>query len=122
MIKSFALSIKQPWACLIAAGYKDIENRTWHTYYRGPFYIHAPKKPDAVVTLAELVALHHLPIDPAKVTLRYGGIIGRARIVGCVKDSRSRWFAGPYGLLIRDAEMIDFIPCRGKLGFFPVEI
>ena len=39
-----ALSIRQPWSWLIAAGYKDIENRTWHTNYRGKFYVHAAKK------------------------------------------------------------------------------
>ncbi len=37
-----ALSIKQPWAWLICAGYKDIENRSWRiirepapSFYRG---------------------------------------------------------------------------------------
>lgn len=36
-----ALSIKQPWASLIAHGIKDIENRTWRTHFRGKIYIHA---------------------------------------------------------------------------------
>lgn len=36
-----ALSIRQPWAWLIANGYKDIENRSWRTNYRGPVLIHA---------------------------------------------------------------------------------
>lgn len=27
-----ALSIKQPWAWLICAGYKDVENRNWHLH------------------------------------------------------------------------------------------
>lgn len=39
-----ALSILQPWAWLITAGHKDIENRRWWTNYRGPFLIHAGKK------------------------------------------------------------------------------
>ena len=30
-----ALSIKQPWASLIAHGIKDIENRTWKTNFLG---------------------------------------------------------------------------------------
>ena len=29
------LTIKQPWATLIAMGIKDIENRTWPTKFRG---------------------------------------------------------------------------------------
>ena len=36
-----ALSIKQPWAWLICAGYKDIENRDWSTKFRGRIYVHA---------------------------------------------------------------------------------
>ncbi len=36
-----ALTIKQPWAALIAAGYKTMEVRSWKTDYRGPIAIHA---------------------------------------------------------------------------------
>lgn len=39
-----AISIKQPWAYLICAGIKDVENRTWPTKYRGRVYIHASAK------------------------------------------------------------------------------
>jgi hypothetical protein len=35
------LTIRQPWAWAIAAGYKYIENRTWTTSYRGKLGIHA---------------------------------------------------------------------------------
>ncbi len=38
-----ALSIRQPWAYLIASGIKTIENRSWPTKHRGPFIIHASK-------------------------------------------------------------------------------
>jgi hypothetical protein len=30
------LSVRQPYAWLIVAGFKPIENRTWRTTYRGP--------------------------------------------------------------------------------------
>lgn len=36
-----ALTIRQPWASLIAAGVKTIETRSWSTKYRGPLAIHA---------------------------------------------------------------------------------
>lgn len=36
-----AISIRQPWAWLIVNGFKDIENRSWRTKYRGPVLIHA---------------------------------------------------------------------------------
>ena len=35
------LTIKQPFASLIAEGYKEYEFRTWKTKYRGPLLIHA---------------------------------------------------------------------------------
>lgn len=38
-----ALSIRQPWANLIAHGIKNIENRTWRTHFRGRIFIHATK-------------------------------------------------------------------------------
>lgn len=38
-----ALTIRQPWASLIAAGVKTIETRSWSTRYRGPLAIHAGK-------------------------------------------------------------------------------
>lgn len=36
-----ALTIRQPWASLIALGIKTIETRSWQTRYRGPIAIHA---------------------------------------------------------------------------------
>lgn len=38
-----AISIKQPWASLVAAGHKTIECRTWKTSYRGPLLICSSK-------------------------------------------------------------------------------
>lgn len=37
------LTVKQPWATLIAEGYKQYEFRSWRTTYRGDIYIHAGK-------------------------------------------------------------------------------
>jgi len=41
------ITIKQPWATLIAAGYKKYEFRSWKTKYRGPLLIHAGKGIDS---------------------------------------------------------------------------
>jgi hypothetical protein len=35
------LSIRQPWAMLVLAGYKQFETRSWQTQYRGRLAIHA---------------------------------------------------------------------------------
>jgi hypothetical protein len=37
------ITIKQPWATLIAYGYKEYEFRSWKTNYRGKLLIHAGK-------------------------------------------------------------------------------
>lgn len=58
-----ALSIRQPWAGLIAAGIKHIENRTWYTAYRGPLAIHASAKPDPDAQLARITHLAGVTID-----------------------------------------------------------
>ena len=36
-----ALTLRQPWAWAVAAGHKDVENRTWQTPHRGWLAIHA---------------------------------------------------------------------------------
>ncbi|MER2126314.1 ASCH domain-containing protein [Solibacillus sp.] len=40
------ITIKQPWATLIALGEKKFETRSWATKHRGPLAIHAGKSID----------------------------------------------------------------------------
>jgi hypothetical protein len=44
-----AVSLLQPWATLIALGYKQYETRSWSTKYRGPLAIHASAGKSAAV-------------------------------------------------------------------------
>lgn len=37
------VSLTQPWAALVAEGFKRFETRSWHTTYRGPLAIHATR-------------------------------------------------------------------------------
>ncbi len=53
-----ALSIKNPYAFLIAAGIKDIENRSQPTKHRGKIFIHATAK--AAGTIYEILTLPQL--------------------------------------------------------------
>jgi hypothetical protein len=39
------LSVKAPWAYYLAAGLKDVENRSWKTDYRGPIALHVSGDP-----------------------------------------------------------------------------
>lgn len=125
MTPKLALSIRQPWAWLIVNGFKDVENRTWPTNFRGPVLIHAGK----TMTKAEYEAcvLFIAPIErvgnwrlPAFDVLKAqcGGIVGQARITGCVTESNSPWFVGEYGFTLCEALPLEFEPCKGALGFF----
>lgn len=110
-----ALSIMQPWAWLIVAGHKDIENRSWPTRFRGPVLIHAGKRFDPDYEDGHDWDWPHIeqPCD-----FDVGGIVGEAEIVDCVQASRSCWFFGPFGFVLRNARPLPFRPCRGQLGFF----
>ena len=110
-----ALSIRQPWAWLIANGHKDIENRTWSTAIRGPFLIHAGKHIDysGIVYVEEVFPHIVLPK-----TFEQGGIVGQAEITAVVEESASPWFFGPYGFVIQNAKPLPFREMRGWLGFF----
>ncbi|MBP6566065.1 MAG: ASCH domain-containing protein [Saprospiraceae bacterium] len=94
------LSVKQPWASLIFHG-KDIENRTWHTKYRGEVLIHVSAKsagipsellneeqfdyfninPESGIWLQELMAGKYIT----------SAIIGKVDIVDCVTNHPSVW-------------------------------
>lgn len=118
-----ALSIQQPWAWLICNGYKDVENRTWRSAFRGPVLIHAGKKysPDAEVAYAILGAEADR-IIPQRRDLSYGGIVGVAEILACIEgDTRfSPWQFGPFAFAFKHARPLPFLPWRGSLGFFDV--
>ena len=105
-----ALSIKQPWASFIIDGFKDVENRTWRTSYRGPLLIHASKTWDK-----ECDYIRPQGFD-------YGFLIGEVELVDCVTSSKSVWFEGPYGFVLENPiEWKKPIPYRGRLNIFNVE-
>jgi len=138
-----ALSIKQPWAWLIANGFKDIENRNWrHTpKLRGRFLIHAGQRMDEemgellrryviganVMSLTGFARVDSSTLSrllkeyPGSSSLPVGGIVGEAEIVDVVRQSGSPWFFGPLGFVLKNARPLPFMPCRGQLGFFDVD-
>ena len=114
-----ALSIRQPFAWLIANGFKDVENRSWPTHFRGRFLIHAATKYGAVErSRTELVKHDHGILIPPDLPL--GGIVGEAELVDCVEGHPSPWFKGPYAFVIRNARPLPFRALPGRLSFFDV--
>lgn len=131
-----AISIRQPWAWLIAHGFKTIENRQRYCSYRGLFAIHASKG----MTHKEYdhCAEFTNHVDPSiKLPhfddLERGGIVGEAKLVNCVNLHKfydheefiidNPWFVGPYGLVIQHAHPVKFVPCKGQLAVpFKLEV
>jgi hypothetical protein len=109
------LSIKQPWASLIASGRKTVEVRSWSTKYRGPLIVCASAAPDrrpfarahelgpvgVVVCTVELVDVRPLTerdADAACVTLPTEGL---------------------YAWVLRDARPVaELVPTKGRLGLY----
>ncbi|HEY1171004.1 MAG TPA: ASCH domain-containing protein [Verrucomicrobiae bacterium] len=117
----FALSVRQPWAWLIVNGFKDVENRLWQTFMRGPRFIHTGKvmKEEEYNDCYFFLEEHfpHIRLPRAQ-DLPLGGIVGIASITDCVTRSNSKWFVGDYGFLMEDQQPCEFIPCKGEKGFF----
>ena len=120
---TLALSIRQPWAWLIVNGFKDIENRTWPTHFRGRIYVHAGKGMTKAEYEEGLILADDAGIAiPAFRDLQRGGIVGEVEIADCVQSHPSHWFFGKYGFVLKNAKPLPFTPCLGALGFFRPEI
>jgi hypothetical protein len=125
-----ALSIKQPWAWLICAGYKDVENRKFDAPRCGRIYVHASRKVDDEGAIwlwenKERLGIQGCINDWTVIcnTWKQGAIIGEVDIEYVTLRHSSLWFTGPLGYVLRNPELYDKpIPCKGKLGFFEPEI
>ena len=121
------ITIKEPWATLIANGYKEYEFRVWKTNYRGEVLIHAGKSYDED-NLARF--------KDKNLTYSPGKIIAKAKITDCVlvdeefakkmlekdpvvysnlKRKRDKKL---YGFKIENVEKIDPIEVNGKLSLW----
>ena len=129
-----ALSIRQPYAWLICAGYKDVENRNWRTNFRGRIYVHSSKvavelhdphvKQFVVAALANQAKTNEIEAYiSSTLEFSYGAIIGEVDIVDCVTTSDSPWFVGRYGFVLKKPVLYkEPILCRGSVGFFIQEL
>jgi hypothetical protein len=95
-----ALSVCQPWAWAIAAGFKVVENRTCSTPYRGPVAIHASTSyghltldndiflqashPDIKAALLDPAIIEDDDLEKCRTILHLGSLIGVAELVDIV--------------------------------------
>lgn len=91
-----ALSIKQPWASLIAHGVKDIENRTWATKKRERVFIHSSAKfAGDINTLFSDDQWHamgeEMRCNMVMKNFVFSAIIGEVDIIDCVINHDSIW-------------------------------
>lgn len=94
-----AISIKQPWAYLICAGIKDVENRTWPLpkKYKGErIFIHASgktdKEPYMLFSDDQINCIgDHRIMDVIGSYGMTSAIIGHVDIVDCVINYDSIW-------------------------------
>lgn len=104
-----AISLKQPWANLVASGKKTIETRKWTTKYRGDLVICSSKKPEIppagyALCLAELYL-----IEPMK---------KEHESKACIKI-----YPGAYSWFLRNVRPLKSpIPVKGSLGIFNLEL
>jgi hypothetical protein len=109
-----ALSVRQPWAWAIVAGWKPIENRTWQTNHRGLLLIHAGLQYDR----AGFEFLESHAINTPDDLLR-GGIVGRVQLIDITTDHPSTWAQpGCFHWVLADPIQTPFRPMRGQLKLF----
>lgn len=121
------ITIKQPFATLIAEGIKEYEFRTWKTKYRGPILIHAGKGIDkkamkkyeylnleypsgciiACANLTDCICIDELArkMLKEKNSLVYSNVIN---------DTSSKCF----GFKLENIEKLKAIPINGKLSLW----
>ena len=106
-----AISIQQPWASLIAEGFKTIETRTWQTCYRGPLLIVSTKRPKVNdlplgMALAICALVDCKPAEPAY------EVQEKAKAF-CDVAGRMLWF-------LDCVQKIKPFPMKGQQGLYPV--
>lgn len=123
------LSIKEPFATLIANGTKKIETRSWKTNYRGELFIHASS-----VGVSYSKLRNQLVKNLSKnLKLNCGNIICKCNLIDCIyMDERfikkikqntieyscGEYESGRYAWILDNVELIYPIPAKGKLNIW----
>ncbi|OKP95084.1 ASCH domain-containing protein [Paenibacillus sp. P46E] len=138
-----AITIKQPWATLIAIGEKQFETRGWSTKHRGEIAIHAGKRIDKaaceVPEIKAALARHGYTAD----NLPTGAVLATATMVfpyqveedngsiavlsdDSIVQGDEIWFGdfsqGRYAWELADVKQLsEPVPAKGKLSLWEWE-
>lgn len=104
-----AISLKQPWANLVAQGKKTIETRKWATIYRGDLIICSSKNPKIEPAGYALCVAELYHIEPMKKSHEKKACIK-------VYPKAHSWFLRN----IRPLKKI--VPVKGELGVFDLNL
>lgn len=113
------LAIQQPWAWLICAGFKRIENRTWSTPHRGRIAIVASSKQTEARRALKEFQGGRLPAD----LFTFSAVIGTADLTDVLPLSadleEDPFASGPYCFVLERPKLFQTpIPTSGKLNLY----
>ncbi len=138
-----AISIRQPFASLIADRQKTIETRTWFTNYRGEILICAAQNLHTGYVymlnedtceyedvLAHVIAMRQTGVDMPKKALNYTScaiaianlIDVRKMIVDDEPEAFCRIYDGAWAWVFDNVRRIEPFYVKGSMGLFNVEI
>jgi hypothetical protein len=104
-----AISLKQPWANLVASGKKTIETRKWATKYRGDLVVCSSKSPKIEPFGRALCVVELYDVRP---------MTKEDEEKACIK-----LYPGAYSWLLRNRRLITPpIPVKGSLGIFNLKL
>lgn len=117
-----AISIKQPWASLVAIGKKTIEIRTWKTDYQGPLLIVSSKKIDRDYPANNLLeVLFEIPLGKALAVVSL--IDCRLMRKEDEEVALCPFHPDLYAWILKDIRKIKKpFPVKGQLGIYDVDV
>ena len=103
-----AISLKQPWANLVASGCKTIETRTWPTKYRGKILIVSSKSP--------------ANLGPAGTALAIAEIVDCRPMTEEDEDAACcKIYPRAQAWVLKDIRKIEPFAVKGQLGIYEVD-
>lgn len=103
-----AISIKQPWANLIASGQKTIETREWSTPFRGTILLVSSKLPK---------------IEPAGCAIAVAELVD-CRVMTKADENAAKCpiYPNAFAWVLQNIRAIEPFPVKGQLGLYDVDV